>query len=325
MQKQKNNIIDCSSDPYDLSAPAERILGDLKNRLKQKTDKKPIILLLGERHTVTPSVILPQAVMAAAIKQNIAFSYSIEFPHNSARDLSHYLHSKYNADERREISMDTLMRYVISTEAHEHTMQNEFAFLLKNSLTPCFCDAARDLMELDLSDSLTRKFIEQAEPNSVTKSRLFNNDIAGMHVRNQMMVDLGLKHMRAEGMSILIQRVGAAHVAGDDLWNRYPESMMGLYEKKGCNVIGTMMERDGLKYTVAQDEPLNDNILFIRGWEDINTPEKRNPEQRSEIEKISQASKGLVDLFNPTDTERKYLENTVRKRVQGESSHAPKP
>lgn len=295
-------MINCASNPYDLSLPVQVILQDVKARLHENSGA-PLVVLLGEHHSVVPSVLLPQAFMKVALDNGLSFSYATELPHNTISKLNEYLQQQYAVEAPQDLPLDIFFHYVLGTEHPLHTNQNEFKFLLKQNITPCFCDAARDLVEVDLSDSLTREFQRCVEPKPINKSSVFNQDISGMHIRNQMMVELGLQHMRNEGHNVLVQRVGGAHVIGDIMGNVYAKSMMGLYRAKGVDVLGIFLERGDTANKLLFEEgdvPVKD-LYSITGWNDMPRIEQRCDAERMEIYKTSKASQGALEFYDITD------------------------
>jgi hypothetical protein len=195
-----------------------------------------------------------------------------------------------------------VLKGIIGLENVQHVTHTKARYMLKNSIVPCFSDAAKGYMDsLDTAHRLTRAFVNKAAASPSRGKLIFSNDQQGMKTRNVIMTALGVRHAQKQGAEILIHAVGGDHVFGDGRFFPYEESMHYLYEQAGFNVLAYVNER-GTDRPLPQEAP-TDKVQMIKGWNDLPQLGARSNAERMEIYRTAKASKGLIDFADISEDE----------------------
>lgn len=294
-------MIDCSLDPYDLSYPVNIILQDIKN-LRRQTDA-PLVILCGERHTLAPSVLLPEALMKALLIEGINAQLALEYSCVIGDEVAAAYTYEPPKLSSGLLDVKEVLNGIIGLETVQYVTHVKAQFCLNHALVPCFSDAAKGIQDsLDVNHRLTRAFVKAAAAKPSRGSLIFSNESAGMKVRNMQMCALGARHLRKTGADILVHAVGGDHVLGVERYHPYKESMQFLYKQAGFHVLSYLNERDE-NHHLPSNAALG-GVRFIKGYKDLPKLGARSNAERMEIYRIAKASKGLIDFADVTKEQR---------------------
>lgn len=236
--EEYGHTIDCSANPYDLRPAAEAILTRALDMLSQRTNDKPVVILMGECHIASAHIALQQMVAQSLKESEQNFMVGVELPHNAwsviARDdmdidvPDGLYYSPNDLDDGGQASLTAYLSHD-GTDGAPVAHQNLYSYFLNNRIPTFFNDAAKTKAGLDMNDPLMVHEEIVVQPK----------DIAGaMKARNKIMASLGDKYAKATGADIILQTTGMAHILGDEADHSSPDdSLMAAYEKAGFHVL----------------------------------------------------------------------------------------
>ena len=225
--------VSCAADPDDLRP----VLDILAAEMVARTARGPLVVLMGEDHTVPAHKVMRQGLMSRLLKTTSSFAYGMERAYDL---LPHLLEKKFDlvldADQRAQLIGDDynghrLARAFRATLTPEHspfTSKNLLAFCLYNNVSIRANDAAKIRVDnkwvLDLPD----------HQNIPVES------LEGVALRNSVIVERALTHMHESGVHIYVQDCGMGHVLGHQstqgIWP-HSESLSALFLQAGVDVL----------------------------------------------------------------------------------------
>lgn len=213
-------IINCHSNPLDLSPATDAIIGKIQE-IKAQDPEAQIVLFCGEEHTTTTHILLQIAILQRLKAQSFETIYAVENPHNIVQCFPQVYPQIFNSlelsygqqktieeqDKNGEIASKIATIIAISRArslAHE--------FCIDNKIKTVFNDVAKKDLTLpiqliDSCDPLTNLFLSEQKDIPATSVR-------GFAVRNQFIIDRIFKNLENNKNTIILQQTGCAHILG---------------------------------------------------------------------------------------------------------------
>lgn len=212
-------------------------LDALTAEIARRSARGPLVVLMGEDHTVPAHKLLRQSLMARFLKTSSPFAYGMERAH----DMLAYLMEKtfgqtVPKDLRAQIAvadhkghrLARVFRAALTPEHTPLTGKNLLAFFLDNGISIRANDAAK--IRID------NKWYLDLPPgqNMPVESR------DGVALRNRMIVERALTHMKESAAQSYVQDCGMGHLLGHqsqkNVWP-YAESLSAMFTQAGVDVL----------------------------------------------------------------------------------------
>lgn len=238
----KPQMIDMSANPYDLRPLAYAITNRIEALRELKPDE-PVIVPLGEDHTIIQTQMLQQAVMQACLNRGLIPAFTVEEKHNMFAMLSDITEMELD-DDAKKLLLDhdphnrILSKLLLFCSVDQKDTQ-QWKFCDERHISIGFNDAARFSLEddtsiLDYTDDVTRRNAKKlGYPTSLDDiderdtDTLSDDDVAviehkghkflsatGFHIRNNIMVEKTLEQYKAQTPDVMIMKTGSIHVFG---------------------------------------------------------------------------------------------------------------
>ncbi len=249
-------------DWYDLRP----VLDVLQTEVERRTQGgRKLVVLMGENHRKTMHIALGQSLLSRLLSSSSVLAYGLErsydlLPHILTKSFDRFLPSDL---KRALISSDVDGEWMLKS-CKAAFICNDAPLADSNLLSFCEAekisvranDAPTFLMPnieglqhyLNNYDPVLRDVIARYAPAMLDK-HIPACSPDGMYLRNQMMVEQALRHMKHANAQVYIQKCGLAHVYGDDRFYDndrsealFSQSLSVLFAQAGMDVLPVFME-----------------------------------------------------------------------------------
>ncbi len=226
--------IQCKN-PYDLGPPADIILRAIQETradMEATGDTRPLVILMGETHSMPAHVGLQEAVMSRMQQQKLDFSLRIELPHDFltkklAGNRSRVSYEQYDPEGRARLSC--FATKFIHDYAPATSISN-ITFCLQHKITTIFNDAARNQDDsIDFDDDLTCKAANDLHIS--TETSICEASTNQMAIRNKVMASWPLEK------DTILQKTGTLHIFGHNKNLPFTQSLTSTYEQAGARIL----------------------------------------------------------------------------------------
>lgn len=242
-------VVDCAADPCDLRPAKEHILARIDAASRNLRDAQAIVILVGEYHMRPVSKLLQTMVLDHLGQDpDLKIACGLEYSHDGLGMLmessgfavtqpAYAALAQNDKDGQRGL---TTSLAALTLEDAPITNDTLLDFCRRHSISSRFNDAAvnRETLNLDAQDPLTRAVIEQYAPPEIPANDIPVESNVGMALRNIIMVQNIMAHIRDTGASIYVQQCGNDHVyghRGDGC--AYEHSLCAMFEQVGIVTI----------------------------------------------------------------------------------------
>lgn len=331
MKKNHPPSIDCSDNPLDLRPAVDALEKRIREHAVNDPDN-PLIVIMGENHTIPTHVALQQALMARLSDPNnphgprLRIAGSVELPHNMIdnilgeqkpgsvevpADIRAPIAAEPNPDKRFYLAYQTALSQDPNRAPYTH--RNAIAWAEKNGVSirptePAWQPTEKNY-DLDRTDRITDETIKREAPGHVSgvapeisdTSQPQEQDATNafyMRIRNVVAHDQVYAHIDKEKPNVYFMFSGQSHV-------------LGIKPKKG-SAINAPYE-DSLNNLFVKDGKPTLPVLLIQSDDDL----KELPAGAHEALKNGVYIKGLSPrrFINEvsTDAERTFLEEGINR------------
>jgi hypothetical protein len=207
----------------------------------------PVVVLMGEQHPSASHKALQQAVLGKLKDENSTVAYGVERPHDF---LEWFISEGFgfkippelrgrvsdaDKDGRRLIETFLIAAWPADVPVSERSV---LAFCRDKGISMRANDTADADLFLDQNDPTTRALIVQYAPERLGTPIHSRDDALGIELRNRMIVERALAHMKDTGAQIYIQQCGKAHVFGNNMTgDEFESSLSAMFANAGVNVL----------------------------------------------------------------------------------------
>ncbi|PJB69138.1 MAG: hypothetical protein CO093_11235 [Alphaproteobacteria bacterium CG_4_9_14_3_um_filter_47_13] len=239
------HYINCEADPYDLRPIADFILKAANTLLIEASPEKPLVILVGEEHTLPAPKALLQLLATRFLQNRQEFTVNFEDSHNAWSHIALIAMGKsvprglfYNCAEFDQKGLGVLSSQ-IGFQLYDYAPYSQnslMSFCYENKITTLFNDAARwKRSYLDLSDPHIK---EVAAQKKITEKKINIASDKGIDIRNIFMAERGVKAAKENKVKLILQHCGLQHIFGDS--SLLASSRMPLcktYQQAGAIVL----------------------------------------------------------------------------------------
>ncbi len=317
--------VSCADNPQDLRPALDALEAEIIRRAP--TPEKPLVVIMGEEHTMSVHHMLQQGLMARLLNtvSPLPIALGMEVPHNlleiAAYDVLRYkrrpdMHEMLGTVDRDGRNFLRVMRAgFVRTPYAPVAFQNRMAFCQKYQVSVRGHDMAYVANHgsycLNQKDPLTRAMVESRAP-LLAGDQIDAESVRGISLRNQFMAARTIDHMRETGAAVYILTCGAYHVLGmraGYLRPEFPstESLMACFREAGVNAMPVVTrfrwhkDCDDTEFlSVEGFNTLCNQGLLIKGVSmQSHTASDPAGEELAFLREISKNSGGRIELFPP--------------------------
>lgn len=244
-----SGIVSCP-DPLDLRPAVERIVGEVRNRIADG----PVVVLMGEQHPSASHKALQQAVLGK-LRDETSVAYGVERPHDFLEwFVSEGFGFKIPPDLRGRISdadrnsCRLIAAFLAAAWPADVPVSERsvLAFCREKGISVRANDAADADLFLDQDDPATRALIEQYAPERLGTLIHSRDEALGVELRNRMIVERALAHMKESGAKVYVQQCGKGHIFGNNMTgDEFAGSLSAMFAKTGVNVLSVFPAGSG--------------------------------------------------------------------------------
>ena len=342
--------VDCSNDPYDVTAVTKAILDRVRHVQGEAADaSKPVVVLMGEVHDQPSHRLLMQGFLAAAKADGFEPSLHLEHEHqllgriariDAGIELKSWQADALSLAERDgKILLQATMAYrpLSYSPIIGH---NLMAYCLENAVPVAFTDAAKSGRASDSERILDQSDRETARQIAAYYSARFNHAASsvpetpvsveapdGIAIRNRMMVDLSGRHLGLSRSTLLVHHCGREHLLGDTRSGfDYRDSLAAQFAAQGYQVVSVFPESsDAFDRVPAEALGAGKaDVVLVEELSARSYPVTIATEQ-DELLRFSQHSDGLIDVYEMDPEPKRALRGGVRTALERLVKSLPKP
>lgn len=225
--------VSCADAPSDIRPALDALTAEIARRSAQGR----LVVLMGEDHTVPTHKILRQGLMARLLKAATPFAYGMERAHDMlaylvekkfSQSVPNDLREQFTAADHNGHRLARTFRAALTPEHTPLTGKNLLAFCLESGISIRANDAAKI--------NIDHKWYLDLPPgqNIPVESR------EGVALRNRMIVERALMHMKESAAQAYVQDCGMGHLLGHQsdkgIWP-YAESLSAMFAQAGVDVL----------------------------------------------------------------------------------------
>lgn len=241
--------INCSANPLDLRPAVDITLKAIDDRLATLPEGTPLVVLVGENHDTPAHRVYQQLLASRLLARETDFAVAMEWPHNQLAVVAkEEMGIPVSKGLYYEISaLDTDGRGVLSAFMGFGT--SIYAPLSKHQVIGFCCHNVIKTIFNDAADINGRTALDLRDPFTAAVGRISTAGPDGMAIRNRVMARRGVDYVCRQGLPIIIQPVGLAHVFGwHDQKVFYEDSLCAAYRKAGAEVLPVFITRPAHSY-----------------------------------------------------------------------------
>jgi len=291
LMKFKNQAVEITNSldvrPY-VAAIMDR-LNWLESRLPADV---PIILILGEHHSISSNLAAQQAVLEALKDREFSLGHEAAAsvaPHGQLETTM--IDRLYNdgVSGRGFLATSSLFQECVNQEKFGNV--NDIA----NVNSPIFGDE----VDIDERDPQARKLIKKHikdHDGPIARAAPYAPMTQGMLLSNHAIVENALAHLKETKHRLYVQRTGAAHVTESTNLKTeetfpHENGLTRLFMAQGCAVIATIPYADGEISEYTHDYEGGTNLIYARGLDQTiaELEVRRYPIPTEEMEQTSEA------------------------------------
>lgn len=342
--------IDCSDDPYDVTAVTRAILARVHHLQGNEADpSKPVVVLMGEVHDQPSHRLLMQGFLAAAKADGLDPSFHMEHEHrllsriariDAGVELKGWQAEALTTAERDgKILLQATMAYR-PLSYNPVIGHNLMAFCLENAVPVAFTDAAKSGKARDTEKALDQSDRETAQQIAAFYSERFNRAASassdaplsvegpdGIAIRNRMMVDLSGRHLDLSRSNLLVHHCGREHLLGDTRSGfDYADSLAARFAAQGYRVVTVFPDSSDAFERVPKEALCEErtDIVLVEGLSTRSYPVTHGTEQ-DELLQFCKNSGGLIDVYETDPEPKRALRGGVRMALERLVKSLPKP
>lgn len=244
------------ASPFDLRPQVRQITDAIHqtHRQTQSSADKPLVVLVGEYHDM-PSHKIVQLMLLKSLLSSAgpsALAVGLEHSHNFLEfmmrhrmniDVPPVVHGKVSAADRTgQRTLESALAYAdpVMAPVSTHTF---FDFCLSQNIRTRFHDAAMSeaLDYLDVTDRATESLVQKNSSGPFPR-KIDPLQVEGVKLRNIMIADRAVAHIRETRAPIYVQICGMLHLLGDSRWGMdYRDSLTARFEAAGMHVMPVIL------------------------------------------------------------------------------------
>jgi hypothetical protein len=277
-------VISCANDPYNISPPVKAALEEIARVRRSIPKDRPVVVVIGEIHETPTHDMFQLGLLhgAGALSGPNGAAYTVAGGFEQPKDLFGSIVNmltkrkpvgppfgwivnkiiKPRGDLSREIKdymtaadhdgKRSLMA-VLAAAPWRPEQASLMYYCLKSPMSFRFNDVAQivkgKITEIDKDDPAMKDMLTLRAPDLLTQNFAIDSE-TGLMVRNMMMAENAMRHIKDTGADIYIQQCGGMHVSGgiiergDGIHHyKYDKSLCAYFAASDAYVIPLHMER----------------------------------------------------------------------------------
>lgn len=321
------------SDPCDLRPAVDGLMSRIENVSKSLREGQPLVILMGEQHNL-PSHIMLQHLLLDRLRKSAASRVAVGF--EEPRNLPDVILNKGFDINTRHVPPGALMAAdrdgykslsaalaLWNPDDAPLSVLSLFDFCRQN-FSSRFNDAAKVCGPSGFINRIDKK--DPATSAVMTRLGMDCGGILspisppGLKLRNIMMAESAMTHIRESGARLYIQRCGRTHIFGDIKGgHHYQDSLTALFADAGAAVLPVFV--DIPKFDAEQTlqtafkAPETRHTMIVKNLCDKEFMDTKSDGEAGFINELARHSGADIKIFNDR-AERESLQYSVYRSAQ---------
>ncbi len=214
----------------------------LTDIIAQRKGDKPLVVLLGECHSVPEYILLNMLLLRHVQERYERVAFGYETPYNQLEKMLRIVLPQEVAPLVADMDVDGAMVLTLAQITFDSNAW-QFDMCRDRGIKTIFNDAASDpsTETLSMDNAEVRRTARQL---NITSDYIDVHEPEGMRIRNHTMVSRAMAYMAQHDVRVFVQQCGAAHIFADqpDGSGVYEDGLHALFTAQGCDVVTASVE-----------------------------------------------------------------------------------